>query len=77
MEIKVYGVDAALIKHLSLLIFKQKCAEERKKEKTESILAPTELLKSLKEEIAYSCSALEMVYRCKASTLAESFKRSW
>jgi len=100
-EIRTYGADAALCKHLGFLFSKKNRLEElaRRKRKSQEnqqqqqqqqhqlpenddeasygirARSDEEDIPGLEEEIAYTCMALEMVFRCSASTLSESFER--
>jgi len=58
-EVRIFGADAVLLKHLSFILSKKNSVKE-------------EDLLQLKEEVGYTCSVLEMICRCNATTLCES-----
>jgi len=76
------GADAALCKHLAFLLLKQQQLQQLAYTQQHDICSNNgergsneddKSLSDVESEIGYTCTALEMVFRCSSSKLAESF----
>jgi len=85
-EVRLFNADSALLKHLTLLLYRKSRIESNNNTNNKSnskesnsfisiIDDNDDDMSSLQEEVGYTCSALEMVCRCNATTLSESFNK--
>ena len=84
-EIQNHFADVILSKHLSFLLLQEQHNPDRNKLKEEEFKKyecgshqnyPRSQFEESDEEIGYTCSALEMVFRGSASVLAKSFEKN-
>lgn len=73
-EVRIYNADSILLKHLTLLLYKKNRLHNNESKQSNNDNMDDDV-SSLKEEIGYTCSALEMVCRCNATTLSTSFNK--
>jgi len=76
-EVRTFNADSALLKHLTLLLYKKSRIEENNAPQSNNNNTDDDDddISTLKEEVGYTLSALEMVCRCNATTLSESFNK--